>query len=513
MKKLPKQLKDDLVQLRGVQMHADQKKNLYFSLLQELQLNNSSKVNESITITDLLTTRFHKLLARHAWRPVGVVAIIVGIVVGPGIAAVSASMGSLPGEPLYGLKRGVEKAQISLALTEKKKAELEIEFVANRVYELHRLTKEQAPSPERAVKIEIALNELKKDTDSVKGRLEKVNAANSGQQQTIELAKTITEKSEKYQETLQEASEDSDQDIQEALTTVQKVAIEALDVLADKHKKEQAPTISQEDLGAKVNGQLAQTRASILSLRQRIALKNRKIVIALDNEKALLESTMVAEQPKSDTATAPTQTVVDPTTKTTSTTSNTSITPTESKSVTEEKKVVADDVVSVEVDNTEEINTENSINSSTDAVPKTEEPKAPTLAEQKKQLDDLTARLDGTVEEQMLYIKELLLLQDFSTSLQKLTKINEQLDGISKELVTIIPPEVQLPEQTSTTPSKVVPEVTDQKLDTVPTKDVPVENVTSETKKTDTQTTPEKTSQVETGAQKTVTIEKEETTS
>lgn len=510
MKKLPKQLKDDLVQLRGVQMQADQKQNLYFSLLQELDLNKTSQVNESITITDLLTTRFHKLLARHAWRPVGVVAIIVGIVVGPGIAAVSASMGSLPGEPLYGLKRSVEKAQISFALTEKKKAELEIEFVANRVYELHRLTKEQAPSPERAVKIEIALNELKKDTDSVKGRLEKVNAANSGQQETIELAKTITEKSEKYQETLQEASEDSDQEIQEALTTVQKVAIEALDVLADKHKKEQSPAITQEDLGAKVNGQLAQTRASILSIRQRIALKNRKIAIAIDNEKVLVEAIVQSteQQTTSVSTTTPVQTTTDTTNKT--------ITPstTESKIVTDEKTVVADDVVSSETNEGQGTSMEDPTKDGVVVEPEKEEPKPPTLADQKKQLDDLTEKLDGTVEEQMLYIKELLVLQDFSTSLQKLTQVNEQLDAISKELTAITPPDVRLP-VLEETPVKTSPvESTDQeKPDSSTTGIDKVETPAISTQKTETQAIQDKTSQIETESQKTATVERSETTS
>lgn len=76
---------------------------------------------------------------RHMFHaPSFALAIIIAIL-GSGGGAALASQSALPGTALYGIKRATERARVTLARDESKKAELHITFASRRLQEIERL--------------------------------------------------------------------------------------------------------------------------------------------------------------------------------------------------------------------------------------------------------------------------------------------------------------------------------------------------------------------------------------
>jgi len=71
-----------------------------------------------------------------AFKPVAITTLIVAVVFSGSFATVSAAKDSIPGDRLYPVKLSVEKAQVGLALSEEKKANLEMSFASTRLDEV-----------------------------------------------------------------------------------------------------------------------------------------------------------------------------------------------------------------------------------------------------------------------------------------------------------------------------------------------------------------------------------------
>lgn len=280
MSKLPSNIKKELLALNQIRTSSSWKQETHARLLQTLDVPETKQRLTVLRYAQFLSAYSREMLTKLAWQPIGALALIAVVIVGPSVVTVNAAKGSLPGDALYPVKRSLERARISLTFSTTKRAELELNLVATRLHELQRITKEQAPSPERRQKIAIALEELKKDTTTVKTRLEasKTETQTPAQKtETLNLAKIIDEKTTGYQETLEAAVSDLHADEQEqsgglgeAISTVQEVAINALDVLVS-NKEEGENAISQDELKGKVEQQLKVTKGSVDSLRARLA--------------------------------------------------------------------------------------------------------------------------------------------------------------------------------------------------------------------------------------------------
>lgn len=271
MKKLPKTILKEFEELRSIRSNDSWKQETKQQLLSELDFSGSKKTNSFFS---LVTLYFQESVKRLSLKPVGALILIAGVIIGPGIATVSAARSSLPGDTLYPLKRSLENVELSFAFSEKKRAEIEITQVANRLAELNRITQEQVPSPERKQKLVLAVEEVKKGTETVKKRLEsnKQEKNSDKAEEAIEIAKIIEEKTASYKEDLKtsvkqlsdEVAEDAD-DIQLALSAVQEVAIDALNIIAEDHE-EGGENITKEDLKESVEEQLTTIKEQIAVL-------------------------------------------------------------------------------------------------------------------------------------------------------------------------------------------------------------------------------------------------------
>lgn len=313
MKKLPHNIQSELKNLRGIKPEAAWLVQNKESLLAQLRI--PAQAEQPLSSVALLSITSRELLAKLAWQPMGALLVVLAVVGGPSIAAVNAAKGSLPGDALYPVKRSLERARLSFTFSSSKRAELEVGLVANRLHELQRITKEQAPSPARQQKIALAVEELKKDTASVKTRLDaaKSGDSQSNKQQAVALAKIVNEKTADYQETLQiaineldtEATKSNGGSLSQAMNSVQEVTINALDILVNENENDEKP-LSEEELKTQVTKQLEAMKQSVKSFEARIVLAQAEVVpgetstVLVPNPQqpqTMISQTVVAESP------------------------------------------------------------------------------------------------------------------------------------------------------------------------------------------------------------------------
>jgi len=313
MKNLPNNIQNELKNLQGIKPEASWLVSNKESLLAQLHI--PAQAEQPLSYTALLSITSREMLAKLAWQPLGALLVVLAVVGGPSIAAVNAAKGSLPGDALYPVKRSLERARLSFTFSISKRAELEVGLVANRLHELQRITKEQAPSPARQQKIALAVEELKKDTASVKTRLDAAKSGDSqtNKQQAVALAKIVNEKTADYQQTLQIAIDELDTEdtksnggsLSQAMNSVQEVTINALDILVNETEDDEKP-LTGEELKTQVTKQLDAMRQSVKSFEARITLALSEVVpgesttILVPNPqqpRTMISQTVVAESP------------------------------------------------------------------------------------------------------------------------------------------------------------------------------------------------------------------------
>ncbi len=284
MKNLPNNMKDSLVQLRAIKPEAAWLEQNKKSLMASLAISNQPA--EQLSYTSLVSLSLRDIFARLAWQPIGALVMFLAIIVGPSMAAVNAAKGSLPGDALYPVKRSLERARLSFTFSTSRRAELEVDLVSTRLHELQRLTKEQAPSPERQKNIALAVEELKKDTATVKTRLDAATQngdASANKEEAVALAKIVDLKTSDYQETLKAAIDDITTDsskgtggsLTQAISTVQEVTINALNILVNENESESTEQpISDEDLKSRVDKQFSSVKQSVDAFRAQVAALN-----------------------------------------------------------------------------------------------------------------------------------------------------------------------------------------------------------------------------------------------
>jgi hypothetical protein len=130
----------------------------------------SSEQTVKFTISHYLRNFFH--------QPVLVVIAILLVVLGGGIFSLNAAQDTKPGDSLYIAKIISEKAQLAITFDEEEKAKLGIEFASNRAKEITQILSDVDNEEEKTAKVEKLARNFKKEINTVKTRLKKINIIN-----------------------------------------------------------------------------------------------------------------------------------------------------------------------------------------------------------------------------------------------------------------------------------------------------------------------------------------------
>lgn len=232
-----KQLKD----LKGVEPKNDWVKTNREILLSQIRGQEAVKeLKESnIRYWDVAKVVFtNKILAPVA-RPLTIAVLAVAIVLTSGIAGVSASKASLPGDVLYPVKLTSEKLQVSFTGSSQRKAELYLDFAQERMNEIEQINQNENPDDS---KIEKTAGKLKKNIEQASAQLEDVTE-NKKSDDAVELAKNVDQKLEVITEQLNtmRAGVLQDQEtrtsLDEAVQVATKTSVQAVEVIIEKYSE------------------------------------------------------------------------------------------------------------------------------------------------------------------------------------------------------------------------------------------------------------------------------------
>ena len=165
-------------------------------------------------------------------RPLATAAVFVFLVAGGWVGAVNASMGTLPGDALYPVKLGMEKAQLALATSDSQRAALQTEFTSRRLDEMVALAA-AAPTPANDSELAMAVDSAKQNVTDISTTL--TSSDGKATSQTTELAKAVERKSDAYLSTVNAsnpvASKVVQQKVQEVKDILNKTKDQAVEVI------------------------------------------------------------------------------------------------------------------------------------------------------------------------------------------------------------------------------------------------------------------------------------------
>ena len=136
---------------------------------------------------------FNVLLAQAALKPAVAFVLIFAVVSYSSVFTVQAARASLPGDALYSVKLGLEAAQVGVAFSESKKAELEISFATTRLAEVSEILS-QDPAAANTPHIEQAIKRFASDLGSVQKRLEKLGQEEKSEEKVLKISKFVNDK-------------------------------------------------------------------------------------------------------------------------------------------------------------------------------------------------------------------------------------------------------------------------------------------------------------------------------
>lgn len=183
-------------------------------------------------------------------RPVLAGVLAVAAMMGSGVGVVSASLGSIPGDPLYQVKLASERARIAVAPSATDKAALRIEYVGRRVTEVTRIA--ERPESDNGSRMNTAVQHIKQDLGSVQQSLSDLSKT-AKPAAVAEIANLVDEKSGEYAAALESANTQlavSEQvAVKEAKALVDDISVQAVAVLVQAHAN---GAVSNDDIAAKV---------------------------------------------------------------------------------------------------------------------------------------------------------------------------------------------------------------------------------------------------------------------
>lgn len=234
------------------------------------------------TVFDYLRGPFHGMELRAALRPVTALGVLMSVALG-GVGSVFASMNSVPGDTLYGLKIAAEKAQLTLADSDEMRARLHVEFANRRADEVSQLLESKHPNHEERVKV--AMGNLKEELQSVSNKLSDLKG--SDKQTALSLAKLVDRKVNGLEQTIEASLEGATdavkQEAEQVKDAVKVAGIAAQDVLKAK----------AEEVGAKLEA----TGKRLLAVQAAVELRLARLPILSETDRAMVaDLKMLREQ-------------------------------------------------------------------------------------------------------------------------------------------------------------------------------------------------------------------------
>ncbi len=204
-------------------------------------------------------TEYIKWMAMNFFvQPVGVGTAVFTLLIGGWITTVSAASNSLPGDPLYGLKLVTEKAQLTIASTDKR-AILHTEFAERRLQEVAALDVDSQY-------LEQTWNAFQEEIKMAGSDLAQLH--NQGGEEAVVAASEIDEKIKDLNDEIVSVTEEVNNDVinqdqtQETLKATQEVSNSAVAVLVKEHEE------SQSDMSARALEKSFKTQYNNLMDRQ-----------------------------------------------------------------------------------------------------------------------------------------------------------------------------------------------------------------------------------------------------
>lgn len=169
-----------------------------------------------------------------AARAAGVFLLVVGTVLGGGLASAELYSGAVPGQLAYKMKIAVEKAQLALAPNDDYKTRLHTEFADRRLDEASTLAEEDAAHQALVPGVLVAFN---REVAALSGGLEALKT--SDPEGVAEAAKLMERKMAVYQSILRKTSSTLPPSLQQQVAVsrdlVDDVTIKAIAVIVEKH--------------------------------------------------------------------------------------------------------------------------------------------------------------------------------------------------------------------------------------------------------------------------------------
>lgn len=226
-------------------------------------------------------------------RPVTVVALIVGLIMGSWVTTVSASYNSLPGDALYPVKLATENVQTTLA-SKPKETKLRVEFAGRRAEEVKKIVKSNISKKEKKAKVAEAVKHLQSDLEQVKGNLDEMKknapvATNLAVPQVVEVAKAVDQKVTEIQKSLEQTTtqlvkeapggpvapaSDAVQSVQEqvkqATAAVVETGVKAVEVMVEKHQEDKT-AVSSDEVKSAVDSKLKTLEEKVTKVEEQIS--------------------------------------------------------------------------------------------------------------------------------------------------------------------------------------------------------------------------------------------------
>jgi len=160
------------------------------------------------------------------------------------IALANAALVSIPGERLYTVKRGLEKAQTSLSLNEVQRSKLELEFVGRRVDELKQLGRQGDSNDAHVASVRDAASTVQSAQKQLQDIAYRVKSL--PRKQKDELAQIIKDKTQAVQNAVVDLPQSIKTDV------IRELGDANVKVGEDKAVTSQSDTKGSENQGAKV---------------------------------------------------------------------------------------------------------------------------------------------------------------------------------------------------------------------------------------------------------------------
>ncbi|MEI6626970.1 MAG: DUF5667 domain-containing protein [bacterium] len=243
---------------------------------------------------------FTNFLKAGLVKPVAFSAAVLALLVSYNATAGYANS-SIDGDLLYPVKAAKERLQLALTFSDRKKVELQMNFIAARADELKTLANRVASAPEKAIQVSNAAKRIAQDTKAVKDQLNKITLAATGDGEMMAVIKNLDTKTLEVSQSLNQikavvaASDATGQataDLQQAINNNNEVGAQAITAIVTSYNKEGGANITDTELSNRLSDRL-NVAAENLNITN--SASSSVVVATSTNEKAINFSLKASE--------------------------------------------------------------------------------------------------------------------------------------------------------------------------------------------------------------------------